>query len=222
MTETVTKPPRADRPPPSNPWGKFNRELATKFYEQYRPQARLTPSSPASSPSLPQAPTAPSAPSPQQAKAPPSLAQELVILARQAQNGDAASLKRLHQHLDGTPEIWKRIGDISILTELDWIAAIADEDLLLKESLGRRLRELKNELAEGTKTPLERLLVDLIGVTWLAANHAEMQAALSQGSLQQAVFRLKRAESAQRRYLGAIKTLAKVRNLLRRAGATTG
>ena len=66
-------------------------------------------------------------------------------------------------------------------------------------------------------TPLEKLLIDQVGVTWLAAQHGEISLADEPGgSLQQANFRLRRAESAQRRLLNAVKTLTMVRALVPR------
>jgi hypothetical protein len=58
-------------------------------------------------------------------------------------------------------------------------------------------------------------LIDLIGVTWLATQHADIEAACPPGaSLGQAAFRLKRAESALRRHLSAVKTLTALRTLM--------
>src|SRR5262249_700087 len=55
---------------------------------------------------------------------------------------------------------------------------------------------------------------DQIAITWLAALHGEIQAASpGAGSLQQAAFRLKRAESSLRRHVTAVRTLATLRAL---------
>lgn len=148
----------------------------------------------------------------------PTLADELVNLARQAEQGDQSSVTRLRQILDKGPEIWRAAGDVGAIAERAWIEQLASGNVLASESISRRLHELKSELTGTSATPLERLLIDTVGVTWLAAKHAELNAASSQGgSLQQAGFRLKRAESAQRRFLGAIKALGKIRALLPRA-----
>jgi hypothetical protein len=55
----------------------------------------------------------------------------------------------------------------------------------------------------------------LVGVAWLGVHLAEIQAASPAGaSLGQAAFRLKRAESSQKRLLAATKTLATLRALV--------
>jgi hypothetical protein len=53
-----------------------------------------------------------------------------------------------------------------------------------------------------------------VGVTWLAACKAEADAAQPAENLPRAAFRLKQAESAQKRFAGAVRTLATIRALL--------
>jgi hypothetical protein len=74
---------------------------------------------------------------------------------------------------------------------------------------------LKADLAGDEPTPIEALLIDHLAACHLAAQHAEIQAASGcGGSLEQANFRLRRAESAQKRLLHATKTLATLRALV--------
>jgi hypothetical protein len=77
---------------------------------------------------------------------------------------------------------------------------------------------LKGELAGSQAGPLEKLLIDLLGVSWLATCQAEAAAAQVGGSLPLAAFRLRRAESAQRRFASAVKMLLLVRTLLPSGG----
>jgi hypothetical protein len=85
---------------------------------------------------------------------------------------------------------------------------------LAAESIKRRLTALRNKLAGPHPTPTEELLVGLVAVTHLAHHQAELAAASSGGSLEQANFRLRRAESTQRRHLQAVRMLAALRALL--------
>ena len=58
-------------------------------------------------------------------------------------------------------------------------------------------------------------MVDQVIACWLETKYVESTSALAkQGSVDNANYRLKRLESAQRRYEGAIKTLATIRTLL--------
>jgi hypothetical protein len=121
-----------------------------------------------------------------------------------------AGLRRL---LDNNAQIWQRAGDVGARAERAWVDLLAAGNQLAAESIPRRLRELKAELAGPDPTSLEKLLVDLIAISWLATCDAEATAAEVGGSLSQAALRLRRAESAQRRHLAALKALATVRSL---------
>jgi hypothetical protein len=82
------------------------------------------------------------------------------------------------------------------------------------ESLKRTVAEMKADLAGENPTRIERLLVDQVVACWLEVSYLEgMSADPGRSSLNQSDFRLKRLESAQRRYLNAMKTLTSVRTL---------
>lgn len=136
-------------------------------------------------------------------------------LVRRASAGNQLCIARLREILDAKPEIWQRAGDLSLMAQRSWIDLICAGNAFAAESIKRMVRQIKNDLIGKTPTPIERLLIDLIGVTWLAAFQGEATAAETGGSAQQATLRLRRAESAQRRFLRAIKTLTTLRALLR-------
>jgi hypothetical protein len=76
---------------------------------------------------------------------------------------------------------------------------------------------MKTKLAGTHASPLEHLLVDVVGTTYLAALYGETAAASQPaGSTAQLNYRLRRAEAGQRRFLRASKTLATVAALLSR------
>ena len=145
-----------------------------------------------------------------------SQAQAFQEIVRRANAGNDSCLLGLRKLLDENPALWRAAGDVSALAERAWIDLVAGGNKLAEEAIPRRLKALKAELAGPQATPLERLLVDMVGVRWLAAEHAEAAAAEVGGSLPQATFRLKRAESAQKRFAGSVKTLALIRSLLPR------
>jgi len=148
------------------------------------------------------------------ANAPPpadhaTLLRELVA---RANAGDRDAIARLRRVLDANPDIWKRAGDLAAVAEASWMELISGPDKLMDESVRRQLAAMKHELAGSHPTELERLLIQQITTTWLAVTHAEVQAASTTSvSMGQASFRLKRAESAQKRHLTAMKTLAVLR-----------
>ncbi len=146
---------------------------------------------------------------------PPDVAKLLRKLVARANAGEKWAIARLKGVLDDNPRFANRVGDLTRIAESSWITLVAGTDQLAIEGTKRKLADLKQELKGSHPTPLEALLVDQVAVAWLSAQHAEIQAASpSSGSLDQASFKLKRAESCQKRLLSASKTLATIRTLL--------
>jgi hypothetical protein len=135
-------------------------------------------------------------------------------LVRRASDGNDACLAGLKRILDDRPEIWRKVGNVAAMTEKAWVDLLAGTNALVQQAIPRRLKAVKAELAGSQPTAIEKLLVDLIGTHFLAANHAQCEAASRGGSIQQATLQLKRAESANRRFLSAVKMLATVRSLM--------
>jgi hypothetical protein len=91
------------------------------------------------------------------------------------------------------------------------------KDLLMRESIRLQLDAMARELAGADASPLERLLIDRLIVTWLEVQHADLDRTMPTSgpeNIKLALLRLKRQESAQKRYLVAVRTLALVRRLL--------
>ena len=129
--------------------------------------------------------------------------------------GRMGTVHTLRRFLDVNPSIWQQAGDLTTIAERTWIDLIAGPNQLVSESVRRQLAQTKAELKGPQPTALEALLADQVAVTWLASRDAEIQAAGPPGgSLAQATFRLRRAESAQKRLAQAVKTLATLRALV--------
>jgi hypothetical protein len=142
----------------------------------------------------------------------PAAVTELRALSRRAQAGDPAALPRIRDILDAHPEVWRYVGDLAALAERVWAEVLAAGDPLAAESMRRTAAALRAELAGEHPSALERLLVDQVVACWMEVKFLECRAAdPGRGSLDQANFRLKRLESAQKRYLAAVKTLTDVR-----------
>jgi len=105
-------------------------------------------------------------------------------------------------------------GDLAKQAQLTHIDKFSGQNLLLKESLTRKLDLMREELAGPNVTPLERLLVERIVACWLHLHHLEMVYACKESmSLALGSYYQRSISSAQKRYLAAIKTLALVRKL---------
>ena len=137
-------------------------------------------------------------------------------LMQKANQGDTQALAEMRTLLDEHPEVTRHLGDLATMAERVWIDLVAHGNELVRESVRRQIQQLKSELGGEQPMALEKLLVDHVAVCNLAERHAELLAAEDSSSIQVTALRLKRAESAQRRLLSAIKTLALVRSSLSR------
>jgi hypothetical protein len=146
-------------------------------------------------------------------------------LLERAERGDRSALPALELLLDATPEVWRTYGDLARVAEDAWVELVAGPNLLLKESLRRKLAELKSELLSGpTASPLEGLLVERVGAGWLQAAYADASAAQAREKaldLAQLAQQQRRQERAQKGFLASIRTLATVRKLLATADVRT-
>src|SRR5581483_2145373 len=120
----------------------------------------------------------------------------LAAIVEKANAGSQEHLSELRRILDGNPALWKAAGDVAGHAESAWVKLLAGGNAMAELSIPRRLKELKAELLDADSTPLEKLIVAYIGTTWLAAQHSEIGAAREGGSLGEATFRCRRAESA--------------------------
>jgi hypothetical protein len=140
-----------------------------------------------------------------------------------AKNGDRTVLPMLRKFLDVNPKFWKKYGDMSLEVEHAWINRISGHDLVLRESLIRRVAQTRSELRGDASGPLENLLITQIIATQLQGEYADaLSAQANNPALPRATFMLKRQESSARRHLASIRTLALIRRLLPRSLAHTG
>ncbi len=142
---------------------------------------------------------------------------ELRELTGRAQRGDRAVLPDLMRLLDARSALWRHCGDVARESEALWIDLIAGRDLLVRQSLKRKVAEMKAELAGPAAPPMERLLVDRVVATWMQLAQADMALARLKGgeaSIAQLDLMQRRQERAQRSHLAAIRALATVRRLI--------
>jgi hypothetical protein len=152
---------------------------------------------------------------PDPAHSPSAAEDEIRAVLERARSGDATALPALRRVLDDHPEIWQQYGALATHARQTWIELIGDKDLSLKESLVRQIEAMRATLAGPNPSPLETLLVERIVACWLQTSYADAAAAQTEGlSRKQAEFAVKRQDSAHRRYLMAIATLAMTRRLL--------
>jgi len=146
----------------------------------------------------------------------PESHEEIRAIVRRAEQGDKAVLPVLREMFELGPELANVYGDLAKKAQRELIAAMAGEDLLMKETVPCKLETMKEELAGPSPTPLEKLLVERIVACWLALQHAELlwtQRSSGRVSVQELDFYERHLDRAQKRYLSAIRALAQIRKM---------
>lgn len=140
---------------------------------------------------------------------------ELNAVLQRAEAGDRNALTDLKKILDDYPEISRRYGDLGLQAIEAWVQLVAGPNLLLHESLNRKLDDMRTELLGGPNAPLlERLLVDQILATWLQARHVDALIAQARSPLTDLQLNQRQA-GAHHRFLKSVQALATLRKLLR-------
>jgi hypothetical protein len=142
--------------------------------------------------------------------------ERLQKLVRRAEEGDESVLPELRAALDVNGWAWQDYGNLGRQSEAAWLQLIAGKNLMLHEATRRKAAQLREELAGPEPSPLERLLVERVVACWLQASYADAAYAQMKGvTPAQHAAALGRQNSAQQRFVLAVKALATVRKLLR-------
>lgn len=145
---------------------------------------------------------------------------DLREILERAQSGDVAAMPELREALRSRPDLVQYCGDLGVIAERAWVTLIAGQNLVLSESIKLRLVELKASLAGANPTPLERLAVERIAITWLQSGFADIAAAgPGDVSPRVAEFVIERQDRAQKRYLAALTAFTMIRKLAPDLGA---
>ena len=145
------------------------------------------------------------------------LTAEMRTLIVRAEAGDRTVLPDLKKMLDENPALWAAYGDLAAVAERNWLDLITGKSLTMRESIERKLAELRNELGQAEASPLEGLLIQRVTSSWLMANYADGHLAqLRAGNANPTLIRVVEGfgQKAHHRYLAAIRQLASVRKLL--------
>ena len=143
---------------------------------------------------------------------------DLAQLLKKAEAGDRSVLPQLRRALDGDPDLWRGYGNLAAHAEASLAMLAAGPNLLLAESLKRKLAELKAELGGASPSPLEKLLAERISTSWLQVTYFDGLVAQAGGAGEARLKVLRQMQDgAHRRHLAGIKQLALIRKLLRPA-----
>ena len=146
---------------------------------------------------------------------------KLQALADEANDGDQGARRRLQVALrQSAPEVVARCSDTATTYRGLLAKTASGGNPLVREAILERARLMASELAGPNSTPLEMLLCDRVASLWVLVElqealgaawyHGDKKGKTSPAFMLQ-MSRLQ--ESAHRRYLQAIKTLAQVQRL---------
>ncbi len=149
--------------------------------------------------------------------------QELRALSKRAENGDQDAKKELrHKLREASPAVIARASDVGRKAQNLLISTISAGDPLTQDALSVRLDMMREEIAGENPTPLEVLLTERVVSCWVLVElfDALMSAQLwrdappgMRSSPSYLKHMIRWQESANRRYLAAIRELVRVRKL---------
>jgi predicted RNA-binding protein YlxR (DUF448 family) len=147
---------------------------------------------------------------------------ELRTISKEAEAGEKNARKRLRRLVrSSSPEVIAEASDVAGRAAWMLIKTISAGEPLMQEALEERMRQMRAEIAGETATPLEVLLTERVVAGWLLVEVLEgLIAAQYQRDVKahrvppaHIIQQSRILESATRRYLAAIKELARVRKL---------
>ena len=157
-----------------------------------------------------------------QEKTEPAEIDHLDWLLQRARAGDLDVVLELRAWLDQSA-MWHQFGDLGKRARDAWLSLFVGNDLVLRESLIRKLNDLQEELTPGEPTPIERLLVDRVLANWLRLHFAEIASTQAMNRPKLGEYWDRRQSRAERAYvtsLGALTNMRKVLSVVTVQGAT--
>jgi hypothetical protein len=159
----------------------------------------------------PAAPAALSKPGP----LPRAEALDLILQLLPATEIAAADRTAIQQAFADHPGLWRVVGDMAFQAQHQMIAKYATQPVV-REAVNAGIAALSRELGREQAPMLEKLLIDQVITCWINQYDVQHRYTLQMAgtlTLAQGEYWEKRLSSAQRRYLRACETLARVRKL---------
>jgi hypothetical protein len=144
-----------------------------------------------------------------------------MALVCRANEGDESAVPGLRRALAEYPVLAERLVRLALRAEEAVIELVAGSSLAAREAVALHAGRLRDELGEAAASPLEKLLIQRLVVSWIACHAAEAERAdrLQRPSPEAGRAAAERwLDRAHARFLAAAKALATVRKLLARPG----
>jgi hypothetical protein len=147
---------------------------------------------------------------------PTYIRETLKSLTERAGKGDAEAMENLKRMLTDRPDLKglvRELDDLGTKVVDAWVKTAAFDDKVAEGALREEVARMKAELLGPNPTVLDKILVDDVVASYLANKHATAMAAMKVSTPGLATHRDRRAESAQKRQLAAIKGMLQIRRL---------
>jgi hypothetical protein len=148
---------------------------------------------------------------------------ELKLLSDRAESGDHDARAELRRRVEAcSPQQIAQLAQIAVQADRMLVKTISGGDPLMQEALEVRLRDMRQEIAGDSPTPLEAMLADRVVAGWLlvevleALISAQYSRHVGDGKRASPTYLMQQSkilESATKRHMQAIQTLARVRKL---------
>lgn len=135
-------------------------------------------------------------------------------------NPSEADKKTFRELLKEQPEIWRQTTDLAAKLEEKIFGDMCSASYGAKESFRKKLAAMRDNLGWGNSSEIEKILIEQVCLNWLRLNVLEelhQTKTSASHNAETGLYWDKRLNSAQRRYLRACESLAKVRKLLAEA-----
>jgi hypothetical protein len=132
-------------------------------------------------------------------------------------NPKAEDLEEFRRGLMKYPGLLVTFGDMARQAEFRLIEGLSVPKSS-QEAMQLQLQNIKRDLGYSTAPPLEKMLIEQVGLCWLRLSIVELKHAINtsgSSGIARADYWDRALSAAQRRHLRAVETLARVRRLLR-------
>lgn len=143
-----------------------------------------------------------------------------LLQATNKKNPTEEDKQKLREHLAERPEIWEHIADLSGKVRDSILSSLASESFLVQESYRQKLTAMRDGLGWQNASEVEKILIEQICLNWLRLNFVEIvhrEKTAAGVTIDWGIYWDKVLDSAQKRYLRACESLAKVKKLLAEA-----
>ena len=139
--------------------------------------------------------------------------EEFDELLKRVEIGNYEALLELRSLLNQDRETWRPFGDLTEHVKRAFLALIAKDNVILRESLEIRARELAVQLRGDDGSPIKNLLIDAVVLSWIDYHYCLSISSESSPKVTQADRLEKRVARAQQRYLDTLDALARFNGL---------